>query len=153
MYSRIPPPVDFEAALGVNDGEEYDDHANRDAGVEGSGQDVVVTHPPSEVPATHAEVKDKANEAPGHVVDPGTGGDGAEASEANWNIDVAPEREGEAPSEKVEGNGGKGADGEEPQKRRVSREQRSGISQKEDGGECLRCSRADQAGRSDSTPN
>jgi len=111
----IAPPIDIEATLRILDGEEDNDQAQRDASIEGSRQDVVVTHPPSEVESTHEEVENEAHKGPRRIIDSCGGRHGTNTSEADWDIDKSPERQRESTSEDVKWYGTQNADCEEPQ--------------------------------------
>lgn len=60
----ITPPVDVDAVLGELQCKENDKRSNRDARVKGSGQDVVVSHPPPEMESSNKVVEDETNERP-----------------------------------------------------------------------------------------
>jgi hypothetical protein len=111
--TRITPPVDFEPT--ILHSEENEDHAHSDASVKCSRENVVISHPPSEVEAADAVVEDEADDRPGYIVDSAAGGNGTNTSEENWDVDVSPERQGEATSKEVEWNGGNSTNSEEPQ--------------------------------------
>ena len=64
VLTCIAPPLDFETALGVLHGED-DDHAQPDASVQCSGENVVVSHPPSEVEAADIVIEDETDNSPG----------------------------------------------------------------------------------------
>jgi hypothetical protein len=66
------------------------------------------------VEASDAVIEKEADNGPRCVVDSAAGRDGANTSEENWDVDVSPEGQGEATSEEIEWNWGKGANGEEP---------------------------------------
>ena len=107
---RIAPPIDGKATLWILDGEEDNDHTKRDASIESGRQDVVVTHPPSEVEPTDKVVKDKAHKAPRRIIDSCRRRHGIKTGEADWDIDESPERQRESTSEDVKWYGGQNAD-------------------------------------------
>jgi len=74
------------------------------------------------VEAADAVIEDEADNRPRCVVDSAAGGDGTNTSEENWDIDVSPDRQGEATSEDIEWNRGNGANSEEPQEISVPRD-------------------------------
>jgi hypothetical protein len=113
-HSHIAPPIDVEATFRILDNEEDNNHADCDASIEGGRQNVVVTHPPSEVVPPYEVVEDEAHNSPRRIVDSCGRGHSTNTGEANWNIDVSPERQREATRKDVEWYGSKNADCEEP---------------------------------------
>jgi hypothetical protein len=116
----VAPPDEVDTSLGVDDGEEHDDDAERDASVEGSGEDVVVAHPPAEVEATHKPLEDERDGEPGREVDPGRGRHRARAVEEHGHVHVTPDGVRVAACEEVEGDRADGAEQEEVYERVVA---------------------------------
>ena len=114
IRTRIAPPLHFEPALGILHSEEEDDHAQTDAGIQCCGENVVVSHPPSEVEATDIVIEDEADHSPRREVESAAKGNCADISEEKWDVNVSPERQGEATSQEVEWNWANGANNEEP---------------------------------------
>ena len=78
--SRVSPPnlnvVETDVAvLGVLKDEENQDSRNSNAGIEGSGQNVVVLGPPREMTPADNVLEDESNDGPGNVVDRARRGD------------------------------------------------------------------------------
>jgi hypothetical protein len=91
ILTCITPPFYIEPALGILHGEKDDNHAQSDASVECSRQNVIVSHPPSEVEAADTVVEDESDQGPRRVIDSTARGDGPNTCKENWNIDVSPE--------------------------------------------------------------
>lgn len=111
----VTPPVERDSTFRHLKKEEDDYHAERDACVETSGEDVVVAHPPPEVVAAHTPLEYEADNCPRREVDAIGRRHGANACEEHRDVYISPVRERVTASEVVEGDGEEGTDGKEPE--------------------------------------
>ena len=78
----ITPPVEINTSgFPYLQCEKYHSHGQHNATVKCRRQDIVVTHPPSEVEATNAVIEDETNEEPRNVVNSCSWGYGTNGSE------------------------------------------------------------------------
>lgn len=115
----VPPPVEGESAFDVLQEEENEHEGEGEAGVERSGEDVVVAHPPPEVEATHEPLEEAANHDPRGVVDTRCRRHLAKTGEKDGSVDISPKGVRVLARKKVKWNGKDGTHEEEPQNRAV----------------------------------
>jgi len=115
----VAPPVQCDATFGKVKREEHENAANNNARIQSSGQDVVVSHPPTEVIATHEPLEECANHDPRRVVDAGRWWHLRGGREDKGKVNIAPSGMGEATSEEVGGDGEDSTSEDEVQERVV----------------------------------
>ena len=93
--------------------EEDDDNRKCNTAVECCRENVIVSHPPSEVEASHEVLEDSTDNEPSGIVNSGRGNEPVQTGEHDRYIDKTPTRERVSFSEEVEGNGKNRADEEE----------------------------------------
>ena len=119
MPNGVAPPVQLNTTFRQHEDEEDNDTADDNTRVEGSSEDVVVTHPPPEVEAAHEPLEEGANHEPRGEVDSGGRWHDTGRGEEKRHVDVAPDTAGIPSSQEVEGNGRDGSDDKEPEDRPV----------------------------------
>lgn len=123
----VAPPVDVETAFRQLHGKENDDEAEYDARIESHRGKIIVSHPPSEVEASHEPLEDETRQGPRRKVYAVDRWDEVGPDQRNRDIDVAPNRARTATGEVVEGDGQDRTNQEEPDEWIIAGEVRRSV--------------------------